>query len=623
MLGAFANAFRTPDLRRKLLFVVFIIILFRLGSQVPSPGVHVANVAKCIKVAQTGENADLYSLINLFSGGAMMQLSVFALGIMPYITAAIIVQLLTVVIPRFEELKKEGQAGQTKMTQYTRYLTLGLALLQASGIVALARSGQLIQGCPDPLLHDNSTATFLVMVITMTAGTVVVMWLGELITERGVGNGMSLLIFCQVVATFPASLWRVKTTEGWGTFAIVLVIGLVTVAAVVFVEQSQRRIPVQYAKRMVGRRMFGGTSTYIPLKVNQAGIIPIIFASSLMYLPAMAAQFNAGSKNPVMQFIEDYLVNGSHPLYMALYFLMIIFFAYFYVAITFNPEEVADNMKKYGGFIPGIRAGKPTGALPVVRAVPHHLPGAAVPRHHLVDPAGRPRPDQRRSELPVRRRLHPDHGGRRPRHGEADREPAPAAQLRRIPPMRLLIMGPPGAGKGTQAVYVAERFGIPAISTGDIFRANVSQGTELGREAQRYMDAGEYVPDEVTNSMVRDRIAQDDARRLPPRRLPALAQVEELDQMIEATGHRLDAVVVLTADSEEIVARLLQRAQTEGRADDTEDVIRRRQEVYVEQTAPLIDVYRSRDLLVEVDGMGDVAEVTDRVLSALESVTES
>ena len=191
--------------------------------------------------------------------------------------------------------------------------------------------------------------------------------------------------------------------------------------------------------------------------------------------------------------------------------------------------------------------------------------------------------------------------------------------------MRLLIMGPPGAGKGTQAAFVAERFGIPAISTGDIFRANVSQGTELGQEAQRYMDAGEYVPDEVTNSMVRDRIAHEDAQDgfLLDGYPRTLAQVEELDAMIERTGHRLDAVIVLTADRDEIVARLLQRAQTEGRADDTEDVIRRRQEVYAEQTAPLIDVYRSRDLLVEVDGMGDVSEVTDRVLSALETVAES
>jgi preprotein translocase subunit SecY len=357
VLSAFANAFRTPDLRRKLLFVLLILAIFRLGSQVPTPGVNVSNVQSCISQV---EDQGIYSLINLFSGGALLQLTIFALGIMPYITASIILQLLVVVIPRLEALKKEGQSGQTKITQYTRYLTLGLALLQATGIVALARSGNLLSGCSLSLLHDNGTSTFLVMVITMTAGTAVIMWLGELITDRGIGNGMSLLIFTQVVATFPASLWAVGNQKGWWVFGIVLVIGLVIIAAVIFIEQAQRRIPVQYARRMVGRKMFGGSSTYIPLKVNQAGIIPVIFASSLLYLPAMASQFNPNSDSVWVRYINDYLVQGTHPLYMLTFFLLIVFFTYFYVSITFNPEEVADNMKKYGGFIPGIRAGKPT-----------------------------------------------------------------------------------------------------------------------------------------------------------------------------------------------------------------------------------------------------------------------
>ena len=359
MLGAFANAFRTPDLRRKLLFVLLVITVFRLGSQVPAPGVNVANVQSCLAAQDDG---GVYALINMFSGGALLQLTIFALGIMPYITASIILQLLVVVIPRLEALKKEGQSGQTKITQYTRYLTLGLALLQATGIVALARSGNLLQGCPpgQDLLHSNSTSTFLILVITMTAGTAVIMWLGELVTDRGIGNGMSILIFTQVVATFPQSLWSVQQTKGWWVFGIVMVIGLVIIAGVIFIEQAQRRIPVQYARRMVGRKMFGGSSTYIPLKVNQAGIIPVIFASSLLYLPAMAVQFNTASSNPVLTFVNRYLVGGDHPLYMAVYFALIIFFTYFYVSITFNPEEVADNMKKYGGFIPGIRAGKPT-----------------------------------------------------------------------------------------------------------------------------------------------------------------------------------------------------------------------------------------------------------------------
>jgi preprotein translocase subunit SecY len=358
VLTAFANAFRTPDLRRKLLFVLMIIVVFRAGSQIPAPGVDVGNVQSCINDIN---NTGIYNLINLFSGGALLQLTIFALGIMPYITASIILQLLVVVIPRLEALKKEGQSGQTKITQYTRYLTLGLALLQATGIVALARSGNLLQGCQEDLLHNpDSTQTFLVMVVTMTAGTAVIMWLGELITERGIGNGMSILIFTQVIATFPSTLWAVGKDKGWWTFSLVMVIGLVIVAAVIFIEQAQRRIPVQYARRMVGRKMFGGSSTYIPLKVNQAGVIPVIFASSLLYLPAMAVQFNQTSSSEWAKFINNYLVRGDHPAYMAAYFLLIVFFTYFYVSITFNPQEVADNMKKYGGFIPGIRAGKPT-----------------------------------------------------------------------------------------------------------------------------------------------------------------------------------------------------------------------------------------------------------------------
>jgi preprotein translocase subunit SecY len=357
VLGAFANAFRTPDLRKKLLFVLFIVALFRLGSQIPTPGVNVPNVQACFE--QT-KDSGIYGLINLFSGGALLQLTIFALGIMPYITASIILQLLVVVIPRLEALKKEGQSGQTKITQYTRYLTLALAILQATGIVALARTGNLLQGCTKPLLYEDSTRVAMLMVITMAAGTAIIMWFGELITERGIGNGMSIMIFTQVVATFPAALWGVQKAKGPWIFAGVIIIGIVVMAAVVFIEQAQRRIPVQYARRMVGRKMFGGSSTYIPLKVNQAGIIPVIFASSLLYLPAMAVQFNQNSDSVWVRWISTYFVRGDHPLYMLAYFLLIIFFTYFYVAITFNPQEVADNMKQYGGFIPGIRAGKPT-----------------------------------------------------------------------------------------------------------------------------------------------------------------------------------------------------------------------------------------------------------------------
>jgi preprotein translocase subunit SecY len=306
------------------------------------------------------DTGGLFGLINLFSGGALLQLSVFALGIMPYITASIIVQLLTVVIPRFDALKKEGQSGTAKLTQYTRYLTVGLAVLQTTGLIAVARTpGRLISGCTEAIIPDTSWQRIVTMIFVMTAGTSVIMWLGELITDRGVGNGMSILIFTSIAASFPGQLWSIKLSRGWPTFLFIMAIGILIVAAVVFVEQSQRRIPVQYAKRQVGRRQYGGTTTYIPIKVNQSGVIPVIFASSLLYIPSLVANFT-GSQAPWAVWISTNFVQGDHPIYIASYALLIIFFAYFYVAITFNPEETAENMRKYGGFIPGIRAGKPT-----------------------------------------------------------------------------------------------------------------------------------------------------------------------------------------------------------------------------------------------------------------------
>ena len=357
MLAAFGKAFKTPDLRRKIFFTLSIRALFRFGSVIPTPGVSYQNVQKCLDQVQTG---GLFGLINLFSGGALLQLSVFALGIMPYITASIIVQLLTVVIPRFETLKKEGQSGTAKLTQYTRYLTIGLAILQSSGLIAVARTpGRLFSGCNEAIIPDTSWSRIITMVIVMTAGTSVVMWLGELITDRGVGNGMSILIFTSIAASFPGQLWSIRLSRGLFVFLFVIAIGLLIVAAVVFVEQAQRRIPVQYAKRQVGSRSYGGASTYIPIKVNQAGVIPVIFASSLLYIPSLIANLT-NSKAAWVIWIQSNFVTGDHPIYIASYFLMIIFFTYFYVSITFNPEEVAENMKKYGGFIPGIRAGRPT-----------------------------------------------------------------------------------------------------------------------------------------------------------------------------------------------------------------------------------------------------------------------
>lgn len=351
------DGFRTPDLRRKLIFTLGILALYRLGTQIPTPGVDYTAIQECVALV---EGNSIYGVINLFSGGALLQLSVFALGIMPYITASIIMQLLTVVIPRLEMLKKEGQSGQAKITQYTRYTTIGLAVLQATSIIALARTpGQLLRGCPNQLIPNQSIVVILTMVITMTAATALIMWLGELITERGVGNGMSLLIFASIISSIPTQFAAILTVNGLFTFLTVVAIGILIIMGVVYVEQAQRRIPVQYAKRVVGRQMFGGSSTYIPLKVNMAGIIPVIFASSILYLPSLLVQLSQ-SQNAIAQWIAANFANGTEPVYIITYAVFIIFFAYFYASITFNPEEVAENMKKYGGFIPGIRAGRPT-----------------------------------------------------------------------------------------------------------------------------------------------------------------------------------------------------------------------------------------------------------------------
>ncbi|MBR23468.1 MAG: preprotein translocase subunit SecY [Rubrivirga sp.] len=356
-ISAFGAALRTPDLRRKILFTLGLLGLYRLGAVLPTPGVDYAAIQRCIDVVQDNS---VYALINLFSGGALLQLSVFALGIMPYITASIILQLLTVVIPRLETLKKDGQAGQAKITQYTRYVTIGLAVLQSTAILSLARTpGALFSGCNETIIPNQGIWVILVMVVVMTAGTAVVMWFGELITERGVGNGMSVLIFTAIIATIPAQFAGILGSRGAFTFTVTALVGLAVIAFVVFVEQAQRRVPVQYAKRMVGRRMYGGTSTYIPLKVNMAGVIPVIFASSLLFLPTLFVQLT-GSQAAWAQWVQQNFGTGSGTWYLLTYFLLVIFFCYFYVSITFNPTDVADNMKKYGGFIPGIRAGKPT-----------------------------------------------------------------------------------------------------------------------------------------------------------------------------------------------------------------------------------------------------------------------
>ena len=357
MLSAFRNAFKVPDLRGKILFTFGIIAVYRLGSHLPVPGVDYKSVQAFLKTSSDANNG-AFNLINLFSGGALTQFAIFALGIMPYITSSIIMQLLGVVIPRLEQLQKEGEQGRKKIQQYTRYVTVALALLQSAGIVTLAHRQGLLPSVD--IFPGLNPQRFALAVLTLTAGTALIMWLGELITQRGVGNGMSVLIFTAIVARLPTQGANILSSKGWPLFTVVCILGLLVVVAVIFVGQAQRRILVQYAKRQVGRRMYGGSSTYIPLKVNQAGVIPIIFASSLLYLPTLLASIV--NKPWVTDLNTRFFQSGAHPVYAISYFLMIIAFAYFYNSIAFNPVDTADNMQKYGGFIPGIRPGRPTAA---------------------------------------------------------------------------------------------------------------------------------------------------------------------------------------------------------------------------------------------------------------------
>jgi len=357
MLDSLRNVFAISDLRNRVLFTLTILAVYRVGSVIPTPGVNTAALAILAEQAA----GTMFGLYNMFSGGNLAQVTIFALGVMPYISASIILQLLTVVWPYLERLSKEGELGRRKITQYTRYGTLVLCAVQAFAIAFWLESQTNIAGGL-PLVYNPGWTFRLMVVLTLTTGTCFIMWLGEQITERGIGNGMSLIIFAGIVVNFPAgvlnSIDQVRTGQ-IGLFRMILltVAMILVIGAVVFIERGQRRVTVQYAKRVVGRKQYGGTSTHIPLKVNTGGVIPVIFASSLLAFPAtIASALPAGGW---AQTITDQMGNGM-PLYYLLYMGGIIFFAYFYTAIIFNPDDVAENMRKYGGFVPGIRPGKRT-----------------------------------------------------------------------------------------------------------------------------------------------------------------------------------------------------------------------------------------------------------------------
>jgi preprotein translocase subunit SecY len=356
VLRAFVNAFKVPDLRKKILFALAIIAVYRFGSHVPVP---VVDVSALQNQVNSGTQGGFLSFIDLFSGGALTRMAVFALGIMPYITSSIIMQLLVVVIPKLDQWQKQGEIGIKKINQATRYVTIALALLQSTGLVFLFHSGSAALGGVDIFPAGTFDAPHIALIVlTLTTGTALIMWMGELITQRGIGNGMSLLIFSSIISRLPAEGGAILKQGGNAKFIAILGIGLAIIVAVVYIEQAQRRIPVQYAKRVVGRRMTSGGSTYIPLKVNQAGVIPIIFASSVLYFPSLLASIIHVSW--FQNFVNGSLANTRSVIYMAVYGMLVVFFAYFYTAIQFNPVDTADNIRKQGGFVPGIRPGPST-----------------------------------------------------------------------------------------------------------------------------------------------------------------------------------------------------------------------------------------------------------------------
>jgi preprotein translocase subunit SecY len=361
VLSSLKNIFKVSDLRGKVLFTLLMVALYRLGAHIPVPGIDLNAVKQLQKQADQGGTL---GYLNLFSGGSLSSFAIFALGIMPYITGSIIIQILGVVIPKLEQWQNEGAVGQRKITQWTRYLAIGIALLQATGLTFLFGRGNgatLLGGrnAPNVVLLPGFHLNRVVLVIaTLTAGTCLLMWMGELITQRGIGNGMSIMIFCSVVSRLPYEYYRILQEKKFIVFAILITISLGILVAVVIVENGQRRIPVQFAKRVVGRRMYGGQSTYIPLKVNQAGVIPIIFASSVLLLPVLLS--NVIHITWLQHFIDTYVVNQQNAVHLIIYGLMIIAFAYFYNAISFDPVKQADQIRKQGGFIPGIRPGHQT-----------------------------------------------------------------------------------------------------------------------------------------------------------------------------------------------------------------------------------------------------------------------
>ena len=607
MFSWLTNAWRVPELRHRLLFTAGILAVYRFGSWLPAPGVSSDQISNYFN--QGGGNGTILGLLSLFSGGALSRFSVFALGIMPYITASIILQLLTVVIPRLEQLQKEGESGYAKINQYTRYLTVALAGMQSIGYTYLfKRQGAL----------EASTARVILIVLTLTAGATLLMWFGEQITKRGIGNGISLLIFASILTALPTGI-NAWVNGGPVEKIMFPLIALGVIVAVVFVQEGQRRIPIQYAKRMVGRRMTTGGSTYMPLRVNMAGVIPVIFAAAIMAFPPTIGSFFPQTQ----EFVNSYFTPNNLPV----------------PVVPGVPDRDLHLLLHRGPVQPGrpgrqpaqarrLHPGHPSRAADRAvsrpRADASHASGCAVPRRHRDAPVALHRvrrllPGNRRR---ARRYLGADRCRRRARHDAADGVADDDALLRGLPPLvppNVLLLGIQGSGKGTQAKRIASEYDSPHVATGDILRKAIEDGTPLGKQVEDILARGELVPDATMIDLIRERLTDSEGFVLDgfPR---TMAQAEALDDMLAEINRPLDVVFVLQVPDDVARERLAKRALEEGRADDTPAAIDTRIATYHRETEPIVEHYRTRGHLVGIRGTGTVEEVFRQIQDALEQV---